>query len=130
MISLTKAEKQKLKEVLKRSKDKEARAILNKFDNDKKLTYTDDKDEIRLLLIKAHKEKRKVKIRYYSLSSDEVKWRKVAIYKSSSNFIIAFCYLRNEERTFVTDRISRAAILDERYKIPKGWKSSCNVYSR
>lgn len=35
--------------------------------------------------------------------------------------IIAFCHLREEERTFVVDRINKAALLDEKYKIPKNW---------
>jgi len=38
--------------------------------------------------------------------------------------------LRNEERTFVTDRISQATILDESYKIPKGWEPESIVYSK
>lgn len=35
--------------------------------------------------------------------------------------IIAYCHLRGEERTFVIERINSAAILNERYTIPKGW---------
>ena len=74
------------------------------------------------MLRQSFKEKKKIKIRYYSLSSDEIKWRTVSIYQLGSDFIIAFCHLRDEERTFVTDRISQAAILDESYKIPEGWE--------
>lgn len=127
-MSFTKSEKDKLKEILNNSKDKEAKEILNKIKNEKKLKYVEDKKEIKSLLRQAFKEKKKVKIRYYSLSSDEVKWRTVSIYQFGSDFIIAYCYLRHEERTFVTDRISRAAILDESYKIPNGWKSESIVY--
>lgn len=130
MVSLTKAENQKLKEVLAKSKDKDAKQILNKISNEKKLKYVYDQREIRALLRKAFREKKKIKIRYYSLTSDEVRWRKVAIYKFDNDFIIAFCYLRNEERVFKTKRISQAAILDEGYKIPKGWTSDSYVYSQ
>jgi len=127
MVSLTKVEKQKLKEILAKSESKEAKNILNKISNEKKLKYAYDKKEIKSLLKKAYQEKKKVKIRYYSLSSDEVKWRTVSIYQIGSDFIIAYCHLRNEERTFVTDRISQAAILDESYKIPRGWVSESRV---
>lgn len=130
MVSLTKTEKQKLKEVLAKSKDKDAKQILNKISNEKKLKYVYDQREIRTLLKKAYREKKKVKIRYYSLTSDEVRWRKVAIYKFDEDFIIAFCYLRNEERVFKTKRISQAAMLDEGYKIPNGWTSDSYVYSQ
>jgi len=130
MVSLTKAEKQKLKDILSKSKDRETKQILNKISNEKKLKYVYNQKEIRALLRKAYQEKKKVKIRYYSLTSDEVRWRKVAIYKFDPDFIIAFCYLRNEERIFKTKRISQAAILDENYKIPKGWVSESFVYSQ
>lgn len=130
MVSLTKDEKEKLKKVLAKSKDKESKDILKKINEEKRNNYAYDKKEISLLLRNAYKEKKKVKIRYYSLSSDEVKWRKVAIYQFDPDFIIAFCYLRNEERVFKTARISRAAILDESYKIPKGWVSQSRVWSK
>jgi len=122
MVSLTKYEKERLKSILIKSKDKEAGKILNKIKNEKKLKYIDDKKEIQILLRQAFKEKKKVKIRYYSLSSDEVKWRTVSIYQFGHEFIIAYCHLRNDERTFVINRISKAAMLNENYKVPDGWK--------
>lgn len=128
MVSLTKAEKDKLKEILTKSKDKEAKEIIKKIDNEKKLKYAYYKKDIKAFLRQAFKEKKKVKIRYYSLSSDEIKWRTVSIYQLGSDFIIAYCHLRNEERTFVTDRISQAAILDESYKIPNGWEPESIVW--
>ena len=128
MVSLTKIEEQKLKEILSKSESKEAKNILSKISKEKKLKYVYDKKEIRALLKQAFKEKKNVKIRYYSLSSDEVKWRTVSIYQLGPDFIIAYCHLRNEERTFVTDRISQASILDESYKIPKGWVSESRVW--
>ena len=128
MVSLTKSEKEKLKEILFKSKDKQAKEILNKINNEKRLKYSNEKSEIKRLLKQAFKEKKKVKIRYYSLSSDEVKWRIVSIYQFGDGFIIAFCHLRNDERTFVTDRISRATILDDGYKIPDGWEPESRVW--
>jgi len=128
MVSFTKFEKEKLKDILSESKDKKTKEILRKINSEKRLKYAYDKKDIQALLRIAFKEKKKIKIRYYSLSSDEVKWRTVSIYQWGSDFIIAFCHLRNEERTFVTDRISRAAILDENYKIPKGWKPESIVW--
>lgn len=128
MVSLTKSQKEKLKEILTKTKSKEAKDILKKISNEKKLKYAYDKKEIKALLKRAYKEKKKVKIRYYSLSSDEVKWRTVDIYQLGDDFIIAYCHLRDEERTFVTDRISRAALLDESYKIPKGWQPESIVW--
>ena len=128
MVSLTKNQKEKLKEILAKTKSKEAKEILKKISSEKKLKYVYDKKEINALLKKAYQKKNKVKIRYYSLSSDEVKWRKVAIYQLGSDFIIAFCYLRNGERVFKTARISQAAILEEFYKIPKGWSHESIVY--
>ena len=70
MVSLTKIEKQKLKEILAKSESKEAKNILNKISKEKKIKYAYDKKEIRALLKQAYKEKKNVKIRYYSLSSD------------------------------------------------------------
>ena len=128
MVSLTKLQKVKLKEILAKTKSKEAKDILKKIKNEKKLKYAYDKKEIKSLLREAYKEKKRVKIRYYSLSSDEVKWRKVDIYQIGDDFIIAYCHLRNDERTFVIPRINQAALLDERYKIPKGWTPESRVW--
>ncbi len=128
MVSLTKSEKAKLKGVLSKSKDKESKKILNKLNNEKRPKYAYKLKEIRSLLKKAYQQKKQVKIRYYSLSSDEVTWRKVSIYQFDPDFIIAYCYLRGEERTFVTNRISQVAMLDKNYKIPKDWESD-NIIS-
>ena len=130
MVSLTKSEKDKLKQILAKTKDKDAKKILRKINQEKRQKYVYSLRDIQKLLKKAYEEKKKVKIRYYSLSSDEVRWRKVSIYQFDPDFIIAYCYLRNEERTFVINRISQATILDEGYKIPKGWKPESIVSSR
>ena len=87
----------------------------------KKLNYLYDQKEIKQLLTKAFKEKRKVKINYYSFSSDEVTSRIIDVYQLHNNCIIAYCNLRKEERTFVIRRINKAAPLDEKYAIPKNW---------
>jgi len=128
MVSLTKAEKEKLKSVLAKSKDKESGKILSKLNNEKRLVYVYDRKNITSLLKRAYKERKRVKISYYSLSSDEVKWRKVEIYQIGDDFIIAYCHLRKDERTFVIPRINKASILNENYKIPKGWKPESIVW--
>ncbi|MFH1271113.1 MAG: WYL domain-containing protein [Nanoarchaeota archaeon] len=61
-------------------------------------------------------------INYYSLSSDESTTRIVDIYQMHKDCIVAFCNLREDERTFVIDRINAAALLDDKYSIPKGWE--------
>jgi predicted DNA-binding transcriptional regulator YafY len=114
---------------LDKEESKEAKDILKKIKSEKKLTYVYDKKEIKSLLKKAYKEKNKVKIRYYSLSSDEVKLRTVDIYQLGDDFIIAYCHLRDDERTFVISRISQATMLDEKYKVPKGWTPESRVWS-
>jgi predicted DNA-binding transcriptional regulator YafY len=87
----------------------------------KGLKYKRELKEIKRILKKAYKEKRKIKMHYYSLSSDESRWRKVSIYQMGKNYIIAYCYLRDGERTFIIDRINAAAILGEKYAIPENW---------
>lgn len=79
-------------------------------------------------LREAFRKKLTVKIRYYSLSSDETKYRTLSIYKLEKDFLIAYCHLRKEERTFVKNRISFAKILDETYTIPKNWKPESRVW--
>jgi len=86
-----------------------------------KRIYVRELSGIKRLLKKAFKEKRSVKIKYYSLSSDEVRFRVVDVYQMHKNCIIAFCHLREEERTFVIDRIHQAKLLYEGYEISKGW---------
>lgn len=127
MVSLTRIEKQKLKEILVKSNTKEARDILKKISNEKKNKYGNDKKEVIILLKKAFKEKKKIKIQYYSHMSDEVTIRKVAIYKFEPDVITCYCYLREDERVFRTDRIYKATMLDETYKIPNDWSPKCKV---
>ena len=121
MVSLTKTEKDKLKEILAKSKDKEAKVILDKINSEKRLKYVYDRKRIRELLTKAKNEKRKAKIKYYSPHSDEHTTRIIDIYQVYINSIIAFCHLREEERTFAIERISAVAMLDENFTITKNW---------
>jgi len=83
--------------------------------------YARESAEIKRLLKKAFKQKRSIKIKYYSLSSDEVKYRIIDIYQLHKDCITAYCHLRDDERTFVMDRIIQAKLLDKGYEIPKGW---------
>ena len=87
------------------------------------MQYTHNKSEIQKLIKKAFNKKLKLKIRYYSLYSDQHTTRIIEIYQLHTNAIIAFCNLRQEERTFRIDRISSAKLLDEQYAIPKNWSS-------
>jgi len=83
--------------------------------------YVKEPNQIKKLLKKAFKQKNSIKIKYYSLLSDEVKYRIVDIYQLQSDCIIAYCHLRKRERAFVIDRIIQARLFDEEYKIPNGW---------
>lgn len=96
-------------------------------DTPKKLRYERRPGEIIKLLRKAYIERRKVKIQYYSLSSDQVRWRVVSIYQIGESFITAYCDLRDGERIFVIDRINAVAKLDEGYQIPRDWSSESIV---
>ena len=58
MVSFTQSEKDFLNKVLSESKDKQAKEILNKINNEKKLKYVHNKKEIKALLRQAFKEQR------------------------------------------------------------------------
>lgn len=47
--------------------------------------------------------------------------RILSIYKLEKDFLIAYCYLRDDKRTFIKDRIKSANIQEDEYKIPNGW---------
>ncbi len=99
-------------------------------DSNSKTEYIKENVGIRKLLIEAFKLKRKVKIRYYSLSSDKIRYRIIDIYQMHNDCVIAFCHLRNDERTFVMDRVRAAKLLDEKYKIPEGWEPESIILDR
>ena len=100
----------KIKSIIKKPKSLEKRRV-----------YVTSKADINILLKRAFKEKRKVKIRYYNPHNDESTVRVVDIYKIYNGVIVGFCHLREDERNFVIDRINSVAILEEKYSIPKGW---------
>ena len=121
MVYLSKKNVDKIIKELSKTKNKEIKNILWKIKYPEKRVYVYEKSEIRKLLRKAFNEKRKTKIRYYSPHSDEFTNRIIDIYQAHKDCIIAFCHLREEERTFIIKRIKYATILNERYSIPKGW---------
>jgi len=102
-------------------------AILN--GKNEKIIYSHDKKGIIEILRKAFKNKQNIKIQYYSLSSDETRYRIVSIYELEEGWIIAYCHLRKEERTFVIRRILAAALLKKHYKIPRNWKPQSIVWN-
>ena len=97
MVSLTKSEKEKLKEILSKSEEKEAKTILDKLNKEKRVKYAYTKEEILALLKKAFKEEKKVKIKYYSPTADEVTRRVIAVYNFDPKVVTCYCYLREEE---------------------------------
>ncbi len=122
MVYLSKKDADKIIKKLVKIKNKEIIDIIKKLKyTEERKAYAKDDIGIRRLLQKAFDEKRKVKIRYYSPHSDEHTTRIINIYQIYINAIIAYCHLRKDERTFVIDRINSAAMLDERYSIPRGW---------
>jgi predicted DNA-binding transcriptional regulator YafY len=124
MVHLTKEEAETIVGELSESSNKKVKEIVKKLKSPEKRTiYIKEKKEINQLLKKAFKERRQVKIRYYSPHSDENTTRIINIYQIHGDCITTFCHLREEERVFRVDRIGSATILDKKYKIPKGWKS-------
>ena len=122
MVSLNKKEAERIVKVLSNNKNKEIKEIIRKIKTkQQRPTYIHILPDIKELLYKAYKEKRKVKINYYSLSSDQVTTRIIDIYQIHKDCVIAYCNLRQDERTFVTRRINAAALINGTYKIPKNW---------
>ena len=131
MVYLTKKESGRIAKELSNTSNKEINKIVKKLKSlEKKRVYVSGKLEIRKLLRNAFDNKRKVKIRYYSFHSDEHTTRIIDIYRLYTNSIIAYCYLREEERTFVIARINSAAILDEKYSIPENWSPESIVFDK
>lgn len=122
MVYLRKKETGEITKALSKINNKKITKFIKKINSSQKIVnYIYHQKGIRLLLMRAFKEKKKIKINYYSLSSDEVKSRMVDIYQLHDECIVAYCNLRKEERTFVIRRIKKAMLLDEKYKIPRGW---------
>jgi len=122
MVYLTKKDANKIIKQLSNSRNKEIKEVIKKLkSSEKRKIYVNNNTAIKKLLQKAFDEKRKIKIRYYSPHSDEFTTRVIEIYQINTNSIITYCYLRDDERVFVIERIRSAAILDEKYSIPKNW---------
>ena len=128
-LNVSNDECKELLKILSRINNPALQRVAQRLADDKKpLRYSPDKNGILAVLTKGFREKRNVKIRYYSLSSDETRYREVSIYKIGKGFIIAHCHLRGEERTFVTNRVSAALLTEKHYVIPKGYIPESKVW--
>ena len=82
-----------IKELSKNS-NAEIKGIVKKLKSPgKRRVYMTSKADINRLLKRAFREKRKVKIRYYSPHNDESTMRIVDIYKIYNGVIAGFCHL-------------------------------------
>ncbi|ADL12351.1 helix-turn-helix transcriptional regulator [Acetohalobium arabaticum] len=65
---------------------------------------------------------RRLEIKYYSFSSDEVKWRKVdpygVFFRRRSWYLAAYCHLADEVRTFRFSRVREWNHLREYFELP------------
>jgi len=131
MAYLSKKDAEVVIKELSKNSNAEIKSIIKKLKSpEKRRVYMTSKTDINRLLKRAFKEKRKVKIRYYSPHNDESTIRVVDIYKIYNGVIACFCHLREDERNFVIDRINSVAILDEKYSIPKGWSPESIILDR
>ncbi len=131
MVHLNKKEAEEVIRVLSKIKSKKTAEIIRKMKSpQQRLIYAIYRHQIRAIIKRAFKEKRKIKINYYSFSSDEVTNRVIDIYQIHNDCVVAYCNLRKEERTFVTRRINKAALLDEKYKIPKNWSPESIILNK
>ena len=87
------------------------------------------KKSIKQILREAYNKKVTVKIRYYSPMNNEITYREIAIYDLQKDFLTAFCYKRQAERTFVKERIGFAKIIGEKYALPEDWTPQSKVWS-
>ncbi len=82
-------------------------------------------DEIFKLVYNATILKKKLKTDYYSLENEQLKERIINPYGLKFYFgiwyLVGFCNLRNEIRTFRIDRIKKAQILDESFELPSNF---------
>ncbi|MDP1729428.1 MAG: WYL domain-containing protein [archaeon] len=131
MVYLAKKDADKIIKELSNTQNKAIRNIIKKIKTTpEKRVYVKGESEIQRLLQRAFKEKRKIKIRYYSPHSDENTIRIIELYQVNITSIIAYCHLREEERTFAIKRINSVALLDEKYNLPKNWTSESIILDR
>jgi len=95
-------------------------AIVN-FGLDTKVDYKKI-DEMFKLIYDATIAKKRISLDYYSMETKKLGKRIIDPYAFKFNFgiwyLIGFCYLRNELRTFRIDRIRKVEILEENFKVP------------
>lgn len=95
------------------------------FYKDIKSNDLSDEKEKTKEIINAYIEKKKIKINYYSLSSNETKERIVHPYSvvtyKGANYMVAFCEKRNKFLDFKVSRIDSMEILNEKYSNDKGF---------
>ena len=131
MVYLSKKEAEMIISALSKTNDDKITKIVNKIKlHPIRPIYARSRLEIKALLKKAFKERKKVRINYYSLSSDEVTNRIIDIYRLHSDCVVAYCNLREEESTFVINRINKVALLDKKYEIPKNWVSESVIFNK
>lgn len=131
MVQLNKSEAREIVKALLNNENEAIKRIIEKMETkSQRPSYIYGNAEIRAILRKALKEKRKVKIRYYSLSSEKTTNRIVDISQLGKDHMIAYCNLREEERVFAIKRIGRAAIMNESYSIPKGWSPQSIILNK
>ncbi|MFH1511543.1 MAG: WYL domain-containing protein [Candidatus Woesearchaeota archaeon] len=130
MKSLTLDEKSELAKALKNNLNPHIRSALGKImAKSVRVSYVRDKKRIKEILRKAFRQKKDVRIQYYSLSSDETRYRNISIYQLGDEWVIAYCHLRQEKRTFVIKRILAAALLKDDYRIQRNWQPRSIVRS-
>lgn len=82
--------------------------------------------EIFEILFNAIRERKTIKIKYYTISRDEISKRKVDPYHLYNFqgiwYFIGFCHLRKDIRDFALDRILKIEVLKERFNIPKNFR--------
>ncbi|MBC7195284.1 MAG: WYL domain-containing transcriptional regulator, partial [Caldisericia bacterium] len=90
------------------------------------------------IIFDAIREKKRLKIKYYTIKRDDISERKIDPYHLFNFegiwYVVAFCHLRNEIRDFALDRILDIKLLNEKFEIIDGFnienylKSSFRIY--
>jgi len=82
-------------------------------------------DDIFKLIYDATLANKSLRLKYYSMETKKLTSRVVDPYAFKFNFgiwyLIGFCHLRSEIRTFRVDRIRKVEVLDKNFKIPSGF---------
>ena len=82
-------------------------------------------DEMFKLIYDATIAKKRISLNYYSMETKKLGKRIIDPYAFKFNFgiwyLIGFCHLRNELRTFRIDRIRKIEILEENFKVPESF---------